>query len=403
MTTPSIFLKKGRDASIKRFHPWVFSGAIAQKRGVPAEGSVVDVYDADGIYLATGHYQEGSIAVRILSFGGPGLSDHFWDKGLSKAYALRERFGLCNGTDAQTTAYRLVHGEGDHLPGLIIDYYQGVAVIQAHSAGMFLALDNIVGAIKRLYGDDLLAVYNKSAGTAPFKAGLPLEDGYLYRSDRFCSQTGHHTIKENGLLYMADWEQGQKTGLFLDQRESRALLGQMAHDTRLLNLFCYTGGFSVSALSGGASLVHSVDSSQRAIDIMHQNVALNFPSQNRHETYTADAFEFLKSSQKGAYNLIVLDPPAFAKHIDSKKSALQAYKRLNTIAIDRIAPGGILFTFSCSQVVDKNDFALAVFSAAAISGRKVRILHRLGQAPDHPVNIYHPEGDYLKGLVLYIE
>ena len=402
MSRPAIYLKKGRESSIQRFHPWIFSGAIAQKRGAPAEGAVVDVYASDGTCVATGHYQEGSIAVRILSFSGPGLPNDFWMEGLRKAYALRERLGLCLGRNAPTTAYRLVHGEGDHLPGLVVDYYQGVAVVQAHSAGMFLARAEIVHALKELYGNDLLAVYDKSAGTAPYKAGLDLQDGYLYKSDTY-NQTDVHTIREHGHPYVADWEQGQKTGFFLDQRENRLLLGQMARGARVLNLFCYSGGFSVAALSGGAALVHSVDSSQRAIDLLHQNMALQTLPAHDHEAHTADAFEFLKSSPKGMYNLMVLDPPAFAKHTGAKKSALQAYKRLNAVAMDRIAPGGTIFTFSCSQVVDKTDFALAVFSAAAISGRRVRILHRLGQAPDHPVNIYHPEGDYLKGLVLYVE
>ena len=404
--TPAIFLKKGREASVQRFHPWIFSGAVAQKQGALTEGALVDVYSADKNYLATGHFQEGSITVRILSFEGPGLPNDFWSQALRNAYLLRERLGLCGKDNAPTTAYRLVHGEGDHLPGLVIDYYQGVAVIQTHSAGMFLARNEIVKALQVLYGNDLLAVYDKSASTAPFKAGLNLQDGYLYKSTHpnglnFSSLD--FTILENSFRYFPDWELGQKTGFFLDQRENRALLKQMANGAQLLNLFCYSGGFSVSALGGGAALVHSVDSSQRAIHLLQQNIAMNFPADHRHDSFTADAFEFLKNSKKGAYNLMVLDPPAFAKHTDAKKSALQAYKRLNAVAIDRIAPGGIIFTFSCSQVVDKNDFALAVFSAAAISGRRVRILHRLGQAPDHPVNMYHPEGDYLKGLVLYVE
>ena len=399
---PAIYLKKGREESVKRFHPWIFSGAVAQKKGSPAEGAVVDVYAADGAYLATGHFQEGSIAVRILTFTGPGLPDDFWTASLQRAYALRERLGLCGGKACWTTAYRLVHGEGDHLPGLVIDFYDGVAVLQAHSAGMFLARTKITEALKTLYGKKLVAVYDKSATTAPFKAGLSLQNSYLHPS--YTSYTSYDlTVLENGYRFLPDWEEGQKTGLFLDQRENRALLERMSQGAHLLNLFCYSGGFSVSALGGGAALVHSVDSSQHAIDLLHRNVALNFASDNRHEAFTADAFAFLKGCDKGKYTMMVLDPPAFAKHTEAKNSALQAYKRLNAVALDRIAPGGILFTFSCSQVVNKNDFALAVFSAAAISGRKVRILHRLGQAPDHPVNIYHPEGDYLKGLVLYVE
>jgi len=440
MKTPAIYLKRGREASLERFHPWIFSGAVAQKRGAPAEGAVVDVYTADGNYVGTGHYQEGSIAVRILSFEGPGLPPDFWVEALKKAYALRERLGLCGESEScresdrrsKTTAYRLVHGEGDHLPGLVIDYYQGVAVMQAHSAGIFMAKTEIAEALKTLYGKELLAIFDKSAGTAPFKAGLPLQNGYLFDArhpsaaspllgndacNSLPSAASHDveidtcnslpsaafTVWENGYRYLPDWEEGQKTGFFLDQRENRALLGQMASGARVLNLFCYSGGFSVSALGGGAESVYSVDSSQRAVELLQQNVAMNFPSDNRHHAITADAFEFLKASPKGAYSLMVLDPPAFAKHTQAKKSALQAYKRLNAIALDRIASRGILFTFSCSQVVDKNEFTLSVFSAAAISGRKVRILHRLGQAPDHPVNIFHPEGDYLKGLVLYVE
>ena len=439
MTTPAIYLKRGREASLERFHPWIFSGAVAHKRGAPAEGAVVDVYTADGVYVGTGHYQEGSIAVRILSFNGPGLPPDFWIEALKKAYALRERLGLCGESGdcsesvrygesggcsesvrcLKTTAYRLVHGEGDYLPGLVIDYYQGVAVMQAHSTGVFFARTEIADALKTLYGATLLAIYDKSAGTAPLQAGLPPQNGYLFRSKSDPSppspsenaipnissapSADAFTIWENGFRYLPDWEEGQKTGFFLDQRENRALLGQMANGARVLNLFCYSGGFSISALGGGAVCVHSVDSSRRAIDLLHQNVALNFQHDNRHQAFRADAFEFLKASPKGAYNLIVLDPPAFAKHTQAKKSALLAYKRLNAIALDRIASGGVLFTFSCSQVVDKNDFTLSVFSAAAISRRKVRILHHLGQAPDHPVNIFHPEGDYLKGLVLYVE
>ena len=400
---PVIYLKKGREASIQRFHPWIFSGAVAQKSNALAEGDVADVYSADKTYLCTGHYQEGFIAVRILTFTGPGLSANFWTESLRKAYALRESLGLCGGNNNQTTAYRLVHGEGDHLPGLVIDYYAGVAVIQAHSAGMFLSRTKIVEALQSLYGNNLLAIYDKSANTAPFKAGFILKDDYLFKSPSTRFQSDDFTIMENGHRFLSDWKQGQKTGFFLDQRENRALLARMADNASVLNLFCYSGGFSISALGGGAALVHSVDASQRAIDLLHQNIALNFPSNNHHEAFTADAFEFLKACPKGKYNIMILDPPAFAKHTDAKKNALQAYKRLNAVAIDRIAKGGILFTFSCSQVVGREEFALAVFSATAISGRKVRILHRLSQAPDHPVNIYHPEGDYLKGLVLFIE
>ncbi|MDR2584800.1 MAG: class I SAM-dependent rRNA methyltransferase [Prevotellaceae bacterium] len=400
---PKIFLKKGREASLRRFHPWIFSGAVAKKEGSPTDGAVVDVYTSCGTYIASGHYQEGSITVRILTFEGPGLPNDFWITALRRAYTLRERLSLCYQSNPQTTTYRLVHGEGDHLPGLVLDYYQGVVVVQAHSAGMFLAHEQITEALQSLYGSALLAIYDKSATTAPHKANLPLGDVYLYKSDAFESAQPHHTVLENGLRFLPDWEQGQKTGLFLDQRENRELLGQMANGSRLLNLFCYSGGFSIAALKGGAALVHSVDSSQRAIDLLHKHIVLNGLSGDRHQSYTTDAFDFLKSSPKGAYDLIVLDPPAFAKHTDAKNTALQAYKRLNAVAFDRIAPGGVIFTFSCSQVVSSNDFALTIFSAAAISGRRVKILRRLTQAPDHPVNIYHPEGEYLKGLVLYVE
>ena len=397
-----ITLKPKREASIQRFHPWIFSGAVARLDKGIEEGAVVDVYGADGTYLATGHYQEGSITVRILSFEGPSLPADFWEQALRKAYALRERLGWT--AAMESTAYRLVHGEGDHLPGLIIDYYQGVAVVQAHSAGMFLAREAIAQALCKIYGPSLKAVYDKSAATAPFKAGLDLQDGYLWTQQGFQPKDSlPHKVLENGHAYLVDWESGQKTGFFLDQRENRALLESVAAQARVLNLFCYSGGFSVSALAGGAGLVHSVDSSQRAVDLCLKNVALHCGEAAPHEAFATDAFDFLKNSEQGAYNLMVLDPPAFAKHRGALQKALQAYKRLNAVAFEKIAPGGIVFSFSCSQVVDKNDFALAVFSAAAISGRRVRILHRLGQSPDHPVNIYHPEGDYLKGLVLHVE
>ena len=397
-----IILKPKREASIQRFHPWIFSGAVAHKDKGLTEGALADVYSTDGQYLATGHYQEGSITVRILSFEGPSLPADFWEQALRQAYALRERLGW---TDTkQSTAYRLVHGEGDHLPGLIIDYYQGVAVLQAHSAGMLLAQQEITEALRKIYGPSLKAVYNKSAATAPFKAGLDLQDGYLWTKKGFQPQQSlPHTVLENAHSYLVDWETGQKTGFFLDQRENRALLEGLASGAQVLNLFCYSGGFSVSALAGGAALVHSVDSSQKAIELCLKNVALNRGEGAPHEAFATDAFDFLKNSEEGAYGIMVLDPPAFAKHRGALQKALQAYKRLNAVAFEKIAPGGIVFTFSCSQVVDKNDFALAVFSAAAISGRRVRILHRLSQSPDHPVNIYHPEGDYLKGLVLYVE
>lgn len=394
-----VILRPRREESLLRYHPWVFSGAIAQVAGHPAEGDLVGVYSADGKLLACGHYQIGSIAVRILSFDEDPTRPDFWLRMLSRAYELRLRCGLAK--SEQTNCYRLVHGEGDGLPGLIVDMYDGVAVLQAHSVGMFRAKGAICGALQELYGASLKAVYDKSSGTAPFKAGLDLVDGYLYRRDGF--DASEQTVLENGHRFLVNWGEGQKTGFFLDQRENRFRVGQLAQGRRVLNLFCYTGGFSVYALAGGAVQVDSVDSSQRAIDMVDRNVALNgFPAE-RHRSYCTDAIDFVKQAPEGAYDLMIVDPPAFAKHRGALKNALRAYQRLNAAAIARVAPGGFIFTFSCSQVVDKEAFALAVFSAAAESGRSVRILDRLNQPADHSVNIYHPEGEYLKGLLLYVE
>ena len=394
-----VILKPRREESILRYHPWVFSGAIAQIVGNPSEGDMVGVYSADGQFLASGHYQIGSIAVRILSFDEDPSRPDFWVLMLSRALKLREDYGLAG--SEETTCYRLVHGEGDGLPGLIVDYYDGVCVLQAHSVGMFRAKGAICAALREVYGEGLKAVYDKSSGTAPFKAGLELVDGYLWKADSFTAD--ELTVLENGNKFLVNWTQGQKTGFFLDQRENRARVGALAAGRSVLNLFCYTGGFSIYALAGGAVHVDSVDSSQRAMDMVDRNVALNGFTPDRHTSYCADAIDFLRDIPEGKYDLIIVDPPAFAKHRGALKNALRAYQRLNAAAISKVVPGGFVFTFSCSQVVDKEAFALAVFSAAAETGRSVRILDRLNQPADHSVNIYHPEGEYLKGLLLYVE
>ncbi len=394
-----VILKKGREESLRRFHPWVFSGAIAQIVGNPAEGDVVGVYASDGEYLAAGHYQIGSIAVRILSFDADVLSPDYWKAMIGRALQVRRAAGLADAEE--TNCYRLVHGEGDNLPGLIIDYYDGVCVMQAHSVGMFRAKKQICEALVAVYGDTLKAVYDKSSGTAPFKAGLDLVDGYLYRRPDFADD--EQLVFENGHRFLVNWTEGQKTGFFLDQRENRALVGRLSSGRRVLNLFCYTGGFSIYALGAGAVHVDSVDSSRKAMDMVDKNVALNGFNPDLHTSYCADAIDFLKNAPEDAYDLMIVDPPAFAKHRGALQNALRAYQRLNAAAISKVAPGGLVFTFSCSQVVDKEAFALAVFSAAAQTGRSVRILDRLCQPADHAVNIYHPEGEYLKGLLLYVE
>ena len=394
-----VILRPRREESILRFHPWVFSGAIARIVGTPAEGDLVAVYSSDDRYLATGHYQIGSIAVRILSFDEDPLAPDFWEKMVRRAFQVRVACGL-HGSET-TNCYRLVHGEGDGLPGLIIDYYDGVCVLQAHSVGMFKAKGAICEALQAVYGDSLRAVYDKSSGTAPFKAGLDLVDGYLYRTPGFTAD--EQVVLENGNRFCVNWNEGQKTGFFLDQRENRAHVGRLAKGRTVLNLFCYTGGFSIYALQAGAVHVDSVDSSRKAMDMVDRNVALNGFTPDRHTSYCADAIEFLRDVPEGKYDLMIVDPPAFAKHRGALKNALRAYQRLNAAAISKVAPGGFVFTFSCSQVVDKEAFALAVFSAAAQCGRSVRILDRLNQPADHAVNIYHPEGEYLKGLLLYVE
>lgn len=419
-----IILKKGREDSLLRFHPWVFSGAIAQIVGEPAEGDIVGVFSQSGDFLAYGHYQIGSIAVRVLSFAGEDvLSPDFWRNMIARALRVRIAAGLaCPVTSATeivssvaepveatglvrepalTNCYRLVHGEGDGLPGLIIDYYDGVCVMQAHSVGMFRAKGAICEALKSVYGSSLKAVYDKSSGTAPFKAGLDLVDGYLYRSESFSDD--EQIVLENGHKFFVNWTEGQKTGFFLDQRENRALVGKYSRGRNVLNLFCYTGGFSVYALGAGAVHVDSVDSSRKAIDMVERNMSLNGFDHSLHTGYCADAIEYLRNVPEDKYDLMIVDPPAFAKHRGALNNALRAYQRLNAAAISKVAPGGLVFTFSCSQVVDKEAFALAVFSAAAQTGRSVRILDRLNQPADHAVNIYHPEGEYLKGLLLYVE
>ena len=394
-----VILKRGREESLRRFHPWVFSGAIAEVQGSPAEGDIVSVHASDGDFLAYGHYQIGSIAVRVLSFDESALHPDFWKDMLARALEMRVACGL-HGSE-NTNCYRLVHGEGDNLPGLIIDYYDGVCVLQAHSVGMFRAKKQISDALRVVYGDTLKAVYDKSSGTAPFKAGLELIDGYLYRREDF--HENELAVLENGQKFMVNWTEGQKTGFFLDQRDNRALVGSLAKDRNVLNLFCYTGGFSIYALAGGAVHVDSVDSSKKAMMMVDRNVVLNGFDGSKHTSLCCDAIEYLRDVPEGKYDLMIVDPPAFAKHRGALKNALRAYQRLNAAAISKVAPGGFVFTYSCSQVVDKEAFALAVFSAAAQCGRSVRILDRLNQPCDHSVNIYHPEGEYLKGLLLYVE
>ena len=398
-----VYIKKGRDESIKRFHPWIFSGAIAKIVGEPYEGEVVEVLSADEQFLAYGHFQKGSITVRILSYNAQEVPENgamtlsFWVDRLSKAKSMRTLLGL---PDSNTDCYRLVHGEGDSLPGLIIDIYGKTAVIQAHSAGMFLSLECIAEALKVCFGEELNSIYDKSEGTAPFKAGLELGDKYLWGEPL----ENESVVVENGNKFSVNWKEGQKTGFFLDQRDNRALVGEYAKGKNVLNMFCYTGGFSIYALNNGAQSVVSVDSSARAIEMVDKNVEINFPGGNvNHTSVCTDALDYIKEIPKGKFDMIIVDPPAFAKHRGALDNALRAYRRLNANAIEKVAPGGLVFTYSCSQVVDKQAFALAVFSAAAQTGRKVKILRRLTQPADHPVNIYHPEGEYLKGLLLYVE
>ncbi|MBO4444103.1 MAG: class I SAM-dependent rRNA methyltransferase [Bacteroidaceae bacterium] len=400
MNNKVVVLKKGKEDSLRRFHPWVYSGAIHHIEGKPDEGDLVDVVSADGAFLAKGHIQIGSIAVRVLSFDEKEPVDaSFWQHRLQVALEVRRAIGLFG--NPQTNSFRLVHGEGDGLPGLIIDVYGSTAVMQAHSVGMHVCRHDIAEALADVLSGTIENIYYKSETTLPYKANLTDSNGYLLGGN------ADDVAIENGLRFHVDWMGGQKTGFFVDQRENRALLEKYSLDRRVLNMFCYTGGFSFYAMRGGARLVHSVDSSARAIDITRANVELNFPGDERHQAFATDAFEFLDKmpscDAEDAYDLIVLDPPAFAKHRDALHNALQGYRKLNAKALQKIKPGGILFTFSCSQAVNKDQFRTSVFTAAAISGRKVRILHQLHQPADHPINIYHPEGEYLKGLVLYVE
>ena len=393
----SIQLKPKKEESLQRFHPWLFSGAIQRIEGNPAEGDLVEVLDTNRNFLAIGHYQIGSIAVRVVSFENIPVDNDFWSNKIKHAYSMRVSLGLVAGERNNT--FRLVHGEGDSLPGLIVDVYDDTAVMQAHSVGMHEIRQTLAECIVNNV-PQVKNVYYKSETTLPFNAPITPEDGYLIGQE-----TTDLSAIENGLKFHVDWLRGQKTGFFIDQRENRSLLERYSAGKSVLNMFCYTGGFSVYALRGGATLVHSVDSSAKAIDLTDKNVEANFPNDPRHKSFDEDAFKFLNNMEHNEqkYDLIILDPPAFAKHRDAIRNALKGYKRLNAKAFEQIKPGGILFTFSCSQVITKDQFRLAVFSAAAESKRNVRILHQLSQPADHPINIYHPEGEYLKGLVLWVE
>ncbi len=394
MIYKKITLRRGKEESLKRFHPWVFSGAIATADDTIEEGDIVSVFAADGTHIGNGHYQVGSIMVRILAWGDTAIDDDFFAERLAQAWRVRQALGLVR---PDNNSYRLVHGEGDFLPGLVIDIYGNTAVIQAHSPGMHFARKSIARALVDLPGANVNNVYYKSETTLPFKAHLDPENQYLI------GEFDTDVAMENGLRFHVDWLRGQKTGFFVDQRENRALLERYSAGRRVLNMFCYTGGFSFYAMRGGAQLVHSVDSSGKAVSLTQRNVDLNYPGDERHQAFAQDAFDYLDQMATDAYDLIILDPPAFAKHKSALKNALIGYRRLNAKALRKIQSGGFLFTFSCSQAVSKEQFRLAVFSAAAQSRRKVRILHQLTQPADHPINIYHPEGEYLKGLVLYVE
>ena len=389
-----VILKSGKEQSIKRLHPWIFSGAIKKIEGKPAEGDTVEIFSNSGEYLATGHYQIGSIAVRIYSFHQVMPDFDFWRMKFKAAWDLRTTLGLTDNID--TNVYRLINGEGDGLPGFIVDYYNGIVVMQMHSVGMYLMREQLAEVIKALYGNKLLSIYDKSEGTIPVKAGLGIKNRFIYGDQSVIE------IIENGCLFSIDVISGQKTGFFIDQRENRELLTRYIKGKDVLNMFCYTGGFSVYALHSGAASVDSVDSSAQAVELTKQNVSLNAAVTGKHQTFTEDAFSFLNDIAD-KYDVIILDPPAFAKHTDALENALMAYKRLNAKAIEQIRPGGIIFTFSCSQVVSRDNFRRSVFVAAANTGRNVRVLHQLMQPPDHPVSIFHPEGEYLKGFVLQVE
>ena len=390
----NLYLNKGKEESLRRYHPWVFSGAVHHIEGEPKEGDLVRVLTHDGTFIAVGHWQIGSIAVRVLSFLDEEINHQFWTNKLATAYEMRKAIGVAN--NPQNSTYRLVHGEGDNLPGLVVDMYGETAVMQAHSVGMHNNRMDIAKALKDVMGEKLQNIYYKSETTLPYKADLGQENGFILGS------TPDDVATENGLRFHIDWLKGQKTGFFVDQRDNRSLVEYYAKDRNVLNMFCYTGGFSVYAMRGGARLVHSVDSSQKAVDLVNANVELNFPNDARHKAYAEDAFKFL-DQMEASYDLIILDPPAFAKHRDAVRHAIKGYTRLNARAMEKIKSGGILFTFSCSQAISKEQFRMAVFTAATLAKRQVRILHQLHQPADHPVNIYHPEGEYLKGLVLYVE
>ncbi len=393
----TLTLKRGKEESLRRFHPWVFSGALVSMPGQNddiEEGDIVRVEASDGTPMGVGHFQIGSIAVRMLSFDDIDITPEFYGEALRQAWLMRKALGLCR---PDNTAFRLVHGEGDFLPGLVVDIYGDTAVLQAHSPGMHFAREIIAMQLTQIEGLDIRSVYYKSETTLPYKAHLDATNGYLI------GHSESSVAVENGLKFNIDWLRGQKTGFFVDQRDNRMLLEHYSAGRRVLNMFCYTGGFSVYAMRDGAAQVHSVDSSSKAVALTDANIALNFPDDNRHEAFAEDAFKFLDNTAKGAYDLIILDPPAFAKHRSALRNALRGYQKLNAAGIAKVAPGGIVFTFSCSQAVSREQFRLAVFSAAAQTGRKVRILHQLTQPADHPVNIYHPEGEYLKGLALYVE
>lgn len=392
----SVYLKKGKEESLNRFHPWIFSGAIHHMEEGIEEGDIVNVFTAMNDFIAVGHYQIGSIAVRVLSFSEEEINHSFWCSHLESALKMRQRIGIADNDNNNT--YRLVHGEGDALPGLIVDCYGETMVMQAHSVGMHASRKAVCRALVEVMGNRMKHVYYKSETTLPFKAELEQENDFIHGG------TDNDIAIENGLKFHVDWLHGQKTGFFIDQRENRSLLEHYAKDKSVLNMFCYTGGFSVYAMRGQAKMVHSVDSSAKAIELTNRNIDLNFPGDKRHEAFCEDAFKYLDNTDNAnKYDLIVLDPPAFAKHRKALHNALKGYTRLNVKGLQRIKQGGILFTFSCSQIVSKENFRNAVFTAAAQAGRKVRILHQLHQPADHPINIYHPEGEYLKGLVLYVE
>ncbi|MBE9518105.1 MAG: class I SAM-dependent rRNA methyltransferase [Bacteroidetes bacterium] len=389
-----IVLKSGKDQSLRRYHPWVFSGAIKKIHGPAREGELVDIYDNKEEFLASGHYQEGSIAVRVISFESVETDQSFWEQKVSNAWNLRDKLGLTD--NLQTNVFRWINAEGDGMPGLIVDYYGGAAVIQMHSIGMHRNLEAIVDAMKKAAGDRLHTIYNRSDSTLPDKPGITGKSGFLMGKQE------RGEVLENGYRFLVNWVEGQKTGFFIDQRENRKLVGEYSKGRKVLNMFGYTGGFSIYGMGGGARMVHTVDSSGKAIDLSRENAELNFPDDKRHAAFAVDAFGYFKE-MKETYDLIILDPPAFAKHQNVLSNALQGYKRLNQRAFEAIAPGGIIFTFSCSQAVSRENFRKSVFVAAANARRKVRILHQLSQPADHPVSIYHLEGEYLKGLVMEVE